>query len=123
MPSHNQRGFTLIEVLVALAVLAIALAAVMRAVTQSIETTISLRDHLEAQWVAEDRMTEHQLRGDWLSIDTTTGTKEFNGREWRWREQVSATPIDKFRRVKIEVRAGEDKEVLGHVVGYLRAPG
>lgn len=123
MPSRSHAGFTLIEVLVALAVLAIALAAVMRVVTQSIETTISLRDHLEAQWVAEDRMTEHQLRRDWLPIDTTSGTKEFNGREWRWSEQVSATPIDKFRRVEIEVRAGDDKEVLGHIVGYLRQSG
>jgi len=44
MPARTQNGFTLVEVLVALAVLTIALAAVMRALSQSIDTSASLRD-------------------------------------------------------------------------------
>jgi len=120
---NRARGFTLLEVLVALAVLAIALAAVMRVTIQSIETSISLRNHLEAQWVAENRMTEHQLRRDWPSTDTTSGTTEFNGRRWFWREQVSATPIAGFRRIRIDVRAHRNREVLGRIIGFLRQPG
>ncbi|MHB8428677.1 MAG: type II secretion system minor pseudopilin GspI [Acidiferrobacterales bacterium] len=120
---RRARGFTLLEVLVALAVLAIALVAVMRVTIQSVETSISLRNHLEAQWVAENRLTEHQLRGDWPSTDTTSGTTEFNGRKWYWREEVAATPIPGFRRIRIEVRANPDREVLGQIIGFLRQPG
>ena len=59
------RGFTLVEVLVALAVLAIALAAVMRAMAQAVDTTVSLREHSVALWVAQNRLMEHEMRQDW----------------------------------------------------------
>ncbi len=122
MPKHVQGGFTLAEVLVALAVLAIALAAVLGVTSQSIQTTIALRDRTLAMWQAQDRMTLHQLRHDWPAADTTTGESPVNGRTWYWKEQVSTTPQVDILRVEIEIRADEKKEVLGHLVGYLRKP-
>lgn len=117
-----QGGFTLAEVLVALAVLAIALAAILGVVSQSIQTTIALRDRTLAMWQAQDRLTLHQLLHDWPASDTTTGSTDVNGRTWFWREQVSTTPQADMRRVEIEIRADESKEVLAHLVGYLRRP-
>ncbi len=120
MPKHSQNGFTLAEVLVALAVLAIALAAVLGVTSQSIKTTIDLRDRTLAMWQAQDRMTLHQLQHDWLAADTTSGESQVNGRTWYWKEQISSTPQVDIRRVEIEIRADEKKEVLAHLVGYLR---
>jgi len=121
MRKHG-RGFTLIEVLVALAVLAIALAAVMRAVAQSADTAIALRDRTQAMWVAQDRLREHLLQRDWPSPDTRSGVSQFAGREWQWREQVLATPLKELRRIEIDITAVEGKETLARLVGFLRDP-
>ena len=115
------RGFTLVEVLVALAVLAIALAAVMRAMAQAVDTTVSLRDHSVALWVAQNRLTEHEMRQDWPAADTINGETEMGGEKWYWREQVSTTPEPKIRRIEITVRRTADsKDTRARLVGYLR---
>lgn len=115
------KGFTLVEVLVALAILAIALAAVMRTVAQSIDLTAGLRDRTIALGIAQDQLALHYLKRDWPSLDTFTGTSEQAGRTWRWQQRVVSTPIDDFRRVEIDVRNERD-EVMAQLIGFLRKP-
>lgn len=112
-------GFTLIEVLVALAILTIALTVVMHSMGQAIDLTANLRDRQVALWVAQNRLTLHQLQHDFPSTDSTEGTVEMGGREWRWREQVAATPEPALRRIEIDVRAGAEPALLAHLVGFL----
>jgi general secretion pathway protein I len=116
------RGFTLVEVLVALSILAIALAAVLRTVGQAGYTSIALNDRSQALWVAQDRLTLRQIEGAWPAPATTTGTTEWGGREWRWREQVSTTPNAGIRRVEVEVRSADGRELLAQLAAYLRQP-
>jgi len=122
--AFNRRhfGFTLVEVLVAMAVLAIALAAVMRVVTQAIDTTAALRDRTIALGVAEDRLALHRLQNSWPALDTFDGVREQGGREWHWREKVVSTEIADFRRIEVEVRLRPEGEILAHAVGFLRKP-
>lgn len=115
-------GFTLIEVLIALAVLAIALAAIMRTVVQSIDLTVDLRDRNLALWVAQNRLISHQLLRDWPSPDTTEGVTEMASRQWRWREQVLTTPEPALKRIEIDVRADHGEARLAHLVGFLEQP-
>lgn len=113
-------GFTLIEVLVALAVLTIALAAVMRALSQSIDTSASLRDRTVAMWVAQNRLATHQVERDFPALDTTEGDAEMAGRAWRWREQVTPAPGEPdMRQIHIEVRADSGEQPLARLVGFL----
>lgn len=121
-PAPSDRGFTLVEVLIALVVLAIALAAVMRVIGQAIDTTASLRDHTIALTVAQNRLALHDLRADWPTPGRASGTQEQGGREWHWHEQVSSTQYQQLRRIEIEVRDTNDKDVLAHLVGMLRRP-
>ena len=116
-------GFTLVEVLVALAVLTIALAAVVRALSQSIDTTASLRDHTVAQWVAQNRLATHQAMRDFPAQDTTEGDAEMAGRTWHWREQVTAAPGEAaMRQIRIEVRAATGPQPLATLTGFLSQP-
>lgn len=120
---EKQNGFTLVEVLVALAVLTIALAAVMRALSQSIDTSSSLRDRALAMWVAQNRLVTHQIQKDWPGLDTTEGTANMAGREWRWREQVLAAPGEAdLRQIHIEVRAPNGTQALARLIGFLPKP-
>ena len=117
------RGFTLMEVLVALAVLAIALAAIMRTMAQAIDTTAALRERGVALWVAQNRLAVRQMRQDWPATDTIDGESEMGGEKWFWREQVSTTPEPKIRRIEITVRRLPDnRETLATLVGYLLKP-
>jgi general secretion pathway protein I len=122
VPARSQTGFTLIEVLVALAVLAIALAAVMQTITHSIDLTGNLRDRNLALWVAQNRLVQHQVTLNWPTPDTTEGNVEMAGRTWHWREQVSTTPEAQMRRIAIEVRTDPAKESLARLNGFLEQP-
>ncbi len=118
----KQTGFLLVEILVALVILAIPLAAITRAVSQAIDTTAALRDRSIAMWVAQDRLTMHRIERDWPSLKTTTGTSEMADRSWRWQEKVISTPVAQLRRVEIEIRDENGPDVLAKLVGFLRDP-
>lgn len=123
MTHQLHRGFTLVEVLVALAVLAIALTAVMRTMGQAIDATTTLRERNTALWVAQNRLAEHQMRRDWPAPDTTDGEAEIGGVKWFWREQVSTTPEPRIRRIEITVRHSTDSnDTQARLVGYLLNP-
>ena len=118
----KQTGFLLVEILVALVILAIPLAAITRAVSQAIDTTAALRDRNIAMWVAQDRLTMHRIERDWPSLKTTTGTSEMADRSWRWQEKVISTSIVQLHRVEIEIRDENGPDVLAKLVGFLRDP-
>lgn len=120
--SRRQQGFTLVEVLVALAVLAIALTAVMRTMAQAIDATATLRERHVALWLAQNRLAEHQMQRDWPAADTKDGDIEFGGEKWFWREQVSTTPEALIRRIEITIRRQADsQDTQARLVGYLRS--
>jgi general secretion pathway protein I len=99
------RAFTLVEVLVALAIISIALLAALRAAGQGANNAAALRAHLLAGWVAENRLAEHRARSDWLPLGIQRGTAREGGRDFTWREEVIATPNPNFRRLDVFVNA------------------
>ena len=116
-------GFTLVEVLVALAIVSIALLAALRAAGQGTAAVGELRLRLLAGWVAENRLAEHRARGDWLALGIGRGTQSQGGVEFAWREEVIATPNAAFRRVDVFVSApAEASRSLARLTGFVVQP-
>jgi general secretion pathway protein I len=117
---HRQSGFTLLESLVALAILAIALAAVLRATSASTNHVDALRVRLLADWVAQNRLALHAGRGDWLPIGTGQGEETQAGIQFVWDEKISSTPNPAFRRIEVNVAiSAAPQDSLRHLSGYL----
>ena len=123
MNVRRDSGFTLIEVLIALAIAAIALAAISRVVAQSIDTTAALRDRELGAWVAQNQLARLRLTHAWPPTDTSDGETELAGRRWHWTQVVASTPYSKLRRVEITVSTGESKHHVAELIGFLRQPG
>ncbi|MDH3438692.1 MAG: type II secretion system minor pseudopilin GspI, partial [Betaproteobacteria bacterium] len=112
----RRRGFTLIEVLVALAIISIALLSALRAAGQGTNNVAELRSRLFAGWVAENRLAEHRARADWLPLGIQRGSRREGGHDFVWREEVIATPNPAFRRIEIRVFADADESYsLAHL--------
>ena len=121
----RRKGFTLVEVLVALAIISIALLAALRVAGGGTNSVGELRGRLLAGWVAEDLLAEQRARGDWPSPGLLNGMQRQGGLEFAWREEVVATPNSAFRRVDIRVFAATGGDhVLAHLSGFVvRPPG
>ena len=119
----RRKGFTLVEVLVALAIVSIALMAALRAAGQGTNAVSELRLRLLAGWVAENRLAEHRARGDWLPLGIGRGTQSQGGVEFPWREEVIATPNSAFRRIDVLVSApGGDTRTIARLSGFVVLP-
>jgi general secretion pathway protein I len=121
--AFRRHGFTLIEVLVAVAVVAIALAAVMTETNRDLVNTVALRDKTLAQWVAMNKVTELQVMDAWPDAGETRGEAEMARRDWYWLVRVSKTDDQNVRRVDVEVFERRDaKQPRAAVLAYLGRP-
>ena len=121
---RGARGFTLAEVMVALAIIAIAVPALLFTLDQQVDGTAHLRERSLAQIVASNRLTELRLalRGGQRRLQgSLSGSEALAERDWYWRISTQRTEAPNFSRVDIEIRDQEEEAVapLYTLVAYL----
>jgi len=102
-----------VEVMVALAIVAIALPAVLMALYQQVDHTAYLRDKTMAQMVAANKLAEMRLviaSTRVLSAGKDSGVASLADREWHWWVETKPTEAEKFLRIEIRVALAEDQQ-------------
>ena len=120
MRGHRACGFTLIEVLAALVIVALGMLGVIQAVTQTARNGTYLREKTLAHWIAMNVITERRLLATPPDVAESSDEVEFAGQRWRWTMRVTQTEVDSLRRMDVSVRPAEAAEgsSLATVTGF-----
>lgn len=118
-PQRRAAGFTLIEILVAVAILAVALAATTRAASMATDGALETRHRLLATWAAQNRVAEIRARGLFPPAATTRLATEQGGLALAIEETVTDTPNPALRRIDLAVADARDPgRVLTRLTAY-----
>ncbi|MGL1955988.1 MAG: type II secretion system minor pseudopilin GspI [Colwellia sp.] len=107
----RQIGFTLIEVMLAMAVFAIAGVALLSAADNNFRHISHLEEKMFADWVASNQLVSATLNQTWPPKNNLKGDVELAGRQWFWQQKVIKTTDKDMRAIVIEVRIDEGDEL------------
>lgn len=116
----REHGFTLLEVMVALIIVALGMLGAIQAVSQSASNSGYMRDKTLAHWVAMNRLTQVRLQKTAPPVSKTSDEVEMGGRRWKWTMEVKQTAVETMRRIDVTVRPQEAPETtrLASVTGF-----
>jgi general secretion pathway protein I len=112
------RGFTLIEVLVALTIVSVALMASLRAAGSMTLGSMDLRARTLAQWSAENRLAQIRIQSEWPDPGRSVYDCTQGGVALSCQEDVFTTPNTSFRRIEVAVFDPADRHRLARLVGF-----
>lgn len=115
----RSRGFTLLEVLVGVVVLALALVALTRTAAIQTDSFAQLRERTLAGWVAQNVLTETRLAHPFPDTGRSDGSRRLGSRDWHWELDVQSTQVPTIRRLDVRVTTAKDRStVLAQLTGF-----
>lgn len=121
---QTQAGFTLIEVMVALVIVALGLLAAFGQVNQTLTTASRLRDKTFADWVALNQLSAQRLLAEYPAIGSSSGETEMGRARWRYTVQVEKTDFEDLRQINVSVAfADKPDQIVTSISGFLGRAG
>lgn len=115
----KQQGMTLLEVMLALVILATSGLAVMNAASEALKNQAYLQDKTLALWVASNRLVELKLEKQWPASSWQNDTEEFAGKTWYIRYQTVQTGDNNFKALDVQVSSQEEGGALAYIRTYI----
>ncbi len=121
---NNNTGFTLLEVMVALFVVAIALGGAIKVMGNAAQNTSRLSNKTFAQWVGLNQIAKLKTTKAWPKFDEKKGETEMASRKWKWVQKTIKTEDKNIKRVEVSVTLANDSDPnpFATVVGFLAKP-
>jgi general secretion pathway protein I len=115
-------GFTLLEAMVALVIVALGMLAVNAQLNRYVVTSVFIEEKTLASWIATNKITELSVAGTWPELGDEEEEIEFAARLWRCRTEISETDVENLRRVDVAVSLADAPERVLHEVSGLVEP-
>jgi len=115
----RKRGFTLIEVMVALLVIALSLFAIFKSTSAVTWHASFLKEKTIANWVAQNQIALYRSKKTWGSVSNTSGQVNMADVEWDWKMHIAKTDNPNVRKLDVEVFRDGDDSIKGSATGYM----
>jgi len=119
---ESEKGFTLVEVMVALTIVAFSLTAIAASMNQMIDAANTMRERTYASWIAQNKIAEMRLANVIPEVSSTSGEVDYANSEWAWRAVVSETGIENFYRIDVSVSHAGNEYIIRTVTGFIGEP-
>ena len=120
---NKLKGFTLIEVLLALAVIAIALTALIKSTAQTVSNTARIKEKSISHWVAMQGVSMIQL--GLLTVPNNQEKTQITtmlGQRWYWRAKLQSTPVNHMQQINITVSKDQSGPFGDALIAFRRQP-
>ena len=122
MSRFASKGFTLLEVLVALWIAALAALAITGVFSHFLNTSTALRERAYASWIAQNKIAELRLANVLPEVSTTSGEVLFANETWYWRAEISESGVENLFRVNVAIYYPDQDSRVRAVNGFIGEP-
>jgi general secretion pathway protein I len=119
MKLRSGGGFTLIEIMVALAIITITLGAIIENTTAANINAQYLRDKTVASWIAMNQISIVRAKRQWSGASSKSGEVEMAGQQWQWKINFVKTDDVNIRRLNVQVFKLDEEKPMVQMTGFL----
>jgi general secretion pathway protein I len=113
------RGFTLLEVMIALLVITLGMAAVINTTSESGWKSAQLRHKTIATWVGQNQIVKYRANRIWGDAKSQSGKVEMANIDWEWKMKISGTDDPSLRRLDVEVFIDGEDALKARLTGFI----